>query len=45
MTTFPGSSRLLKGALIWIDPFNPLAGVIVLQYNLVVIRKLQESQL
>ena len=33
MTTFPGSPRLLKGAIIGLDPFNPLASVIVFQYN------------
>lgn len=33
MTTFPGSPRLLKGALVGLDPFNPLASVIVFQYN------------
>jgi len=33
MTTFPGSPRLLKGAIIGIDPFNPLASVILFQYN------------
>jgi hypothetical protein len=33
MTTFPGSPRLQKGALIGLDPFNPLASVIVFQYN------------
>jgi hypothetical protein len=33
MTTFPGSPKLLKGALIGLDPFNPLASVIVFQYN------------
>lgn len=33
MTTFPGSPRLLKGAIIGIDPFNPLASVVVFQYN------------
>lgn len=33
MTTFPGSPRLLKGALIGLDPFNPVASVIVFQYN------------
>jgi hypothetical protein len=33
MTTFPGSPRLLKGALIGLDPLNPLASVIVFQYN------------
>ncbi len=33
MTTFPGSPRLLKGAIVGVDPFNPLASVIVFQYN------------
>ena len=33
MTTFPGSPRLLKGALVGIDVFNPLASVVVFQYN------------
>jgi hypothetical protein len=33
MTTFPGSPRLLKGALVGIDPMNPLASVILFQYN------------
>src|SRR4051812_5661783 len=33
MTTFPGSPRLLKGAIIGLDPVNPLASIIVFQYN------------
>ncbi len=33
MTTFPGSPRLQKGAIVGLDPFNPLASVIVFQYN------------
>jgi hypothetical protein len=33
MTTFPGSPRLLKGALVGVDPFSPLASVVVFQYN------------
>jgi hypothetical protein len=33
MTTFPGSPRLSKGAIVGIDLFNPLASVIVFQYN------------
>lgn len=33
MTTFPGSPRLLKGAIIGVDIFNPLASIIVFQYN------------
>ena len=33
MSTFPGSPRLLKGALIGVDPLNPLGAVVVFQYN------------
>jgi len=33
MTTFPGSPRLLKGAIVGADPANPLASVIFFQYN------------
>lgn len=33
MTTFPGSPRLQRGALVGIDPFNPAASVIPFQYN------------
>jgi hypothetical protein len=33
MSTFPGSPRLLKGAIVGVDPFNPLASVVVFQYN------------
>jgi hypothetical protein len=33
MTAFPGSPRLIKGAIVGIDIFNPLASVILFQYN------------
>ncbi|HEX2049879.1 MAG TPA: hypothetical protein VHJ34_04505 [Actinomycetota bacterium] len=33
MSTFPGSPRAARGALVGLDPFNPLASVIVFQYN------------
>lgn len=33
MTSFPGSPRLMKGAIIGCDPANPLASVVVFQYN------------
>ncbi len=33
MTTFPGSPRLIKGAIVGVDPLNPLASIIVFQYN------------
>lgn len=33
MTTYPGSPKLTKGAIIGLDPMNPIASVIVFQYN------------
>src|SRR5215210_1046137 len=33
MTTFPGSPKFLKGAIVGVDLFNPLASVILFQYN------------
>ena len=33
MTSFPNSPQLLKGAIIGVDIFNPLASVILFQYN------------
>jgi hypothetical protein len=33
MSSFPGSPRLLKGAIVGLDPINPLASVVVFQYN------------
>jgi hypothetical protein len=33
MTTFPNSPRLIKGALVGVDPLNPIASVVVFQYN------------
>lgn len=33
MTGFPLSPRLIKGALVGVDPANPLASVVVFQYN------------
>jgi hypothetical protein len=33
MSSFPGSPRLLKGAIVGVDPANPLASVVVFQYN------------
>lgn len=33
MTTYPNSPRLLKGAIVGLDPANPLASVVVFQYN------------
>ena len=33
MSTFPGSPKVLKGAIIGIDIFNPVASIIVFQYN------------
>ncbi len=33
MTTFPGSPRLLKGAVVGIDPVMPVPTVVIFQYN------------
>jgi hypothetical protein len=33
VTSFPRSPRTLKGAIVALDPFNPVASVIVFQYN------------
>lgn len=33
MSTFPGTPKTQKGAIIGLDPFNPLASIIVFQYN------------
>src|SRR5688572_23248904 len=31
--SFSGTPRLMRGAIVGIDPYNPLASVIVFQYN------------
>lgn len=33
MSSFPGSPRVQKGAIIGVDPLNPLASVVIFQYN------------
>jgi hypothetical protein len=33
MSGFPRSPKVLKGAIIGVDPFNPLASVVIFQYN------------
>jgi hypothetical protein len=33
MANFPGSPRLLRGAIVGIDLFNPLTSIVVFQYN------------
>lgn len=33
MSSFPGSPRIIKGALVGMDIFNPLASIVVFQYN------------
>lgn len=33
MTSFSGSPRLTKGAIVGVDIFNPLASLVVFQYN------------
>lgn len=33
MTNFPGSPKVIKGAIVGLDLFNPLASVAIFQYN------------
>jgi len=33
VTTFPSSPRLQKGAIVGLDPANPLASIVIFQYN------------
>jgi hypothetical protein len=33
MTSFPGSPKVLKGAIVGLDLFNPLSSVAIFQYN------------
>lgn len=33
MSSFPGSPQLVKGAIVGIDPLNPLASLVVFQFN------------
>jgi hypothetical protein len=45
MTTFPGSPRTLKGVILAIDPYNPVASAIVFQYNPENLTRLLEPQI
>jgi len=44
MTTFPGSPRVLKGAIVGVDPLNPYASIILFQYNPDTLRRTLETQ-
>ena len=33
VSSFPGSPKVKKGAIIGLDPYNPLASIIIFQYN------------
>jgi len=44
MTTFPGSPRVQKGAIIGLDPFNPYASIIIFQYNPDTLRRTLQTQ-
>lgn len=33
MSSFPGSPKVMKGAIVGLDPTNPLASIILFQYN------------
>ncbi len=44
MTTFPGSPRVMKGAIIGVDPINPYTSIITFQYNPDTLRRTLEAQ-
>jgi hypothetical protein len=44
MTNFPGSPKVLKGAVVGIDIFNPVASVAIFQYNPAEISRSVEPQ-
>jgi hypothetical protein len=44
MTTFPGSPRLQKGAIVGIDPIDPVPRVILFQYNPDTLTRTLEAQ-
>lgn len=44
MTNFPGSPKVLKGAVVGIDIFNPVASVAIFQYNPAEISRTVEPQ-
>ena len=44
MTTFPGSPKVRKGALVVIDPFDPTPKVIAFQYNPETLSRSLEAQ-
>ena len=43
--SFSNSPRLIKGAIVGLDPFNPLASVIIFQYNPVQISRQLEARM
>jgi hypothetical protein len=44
MTSFPRSPRIMKGAIVGLDPFNPLASIIIFQYNPDTMRRTLQAQ-
>ena len=44
MSTFPGSPRLQKGAIVGIDPIDPVPRVILFQYNPDTLTRTLEAQ-
>jgi hypothetical protein len=43
-TNFPGSPKVLKGAVVGIDPLNPVASIVVFQYNPETLQRSLEPQ-
>jgi hypothetical protein len=44
MSSFPGSPRLVKGAIVGLDKMNPLSSVVVFQYNPETLRRSLRAQ-
>jgi hypothetical protein len=44
MTTFPGSPRVMKGAIVGLDPINPYASIVIFQYNPDTLRRTLQAQ-
>jgi len=44
MTSFPGSPRVMKGAIVGLDPINPYASIVIFQYNPDTLRRTLQAQ-
>jgi hypothetical protein len=44
MIAFPGSPRVVKGALVGVDLFKPLASMVIFQYNPEMVTRTLQAQ-